>query len=90
MKRRINAFGQIRLFVEIHWVKLLIGGILVGAILWPIITLMNIDSYQRTYLVALFSMTPIQSIVYGGFFVAMLWWLHYGGGSFSKITKNRC
>jgi len=89
MKRGPSAWQAVRLFFELHWIKILIVTILLGSIIWPIVTLMSIDSYQRTYLVALFSMTPIQSIVYGGFFVAMLWWLHYGGGSFAKMSKSQ-
>src|SRR6185295_7408863 len=61
---------------------------LVASIVWPIFALSKIDSYQRTYLMALFAMTPIQSILYAGIFIAMLYWLHYGGGSFSKLDKS--
>ena len=77
------------LFFELHWVMLLVVATLIISILWPLVALMSLDSYQRTYLLTLLSMTPIQSILYGGIFVAMLWWLHYGGGSFTKLSKKR-
>ena len=84
-----NLIERIQLFFELHWVKIVMVIILVGSILWPIYALMKIDSYQRTYLMALFAMTPIQSILYAGIFIVMLSWLHYGGGSMSKLTKSR-
>ncbi|MBI1992147.1 MAG: AAA family ATPase [Candidatus Omnitrophica bacterium] len=89
MKRRQRPIERIRLFFEIHWVKVAVVLVVLGSILWPIFALMGIDSYQRTYLMALFAMTPIQSILYAGIFIIMLSWLHYGGGSFSKLSKSR-
>ncbi len=88
MKRRRNPIESIRLFFELHWVKLLLVVLTIASIVWPAYALMKIDSYQRTYLMALFAMTPIQSILYAGIFIMMLYWLHYGGGSFSKISKS--
>jgi cell division protease FtsH len=76
------------LFWELHWIKATIIVFLVLSIIWPIYALMKIDSYQRTYLMALFAMTPIQSILYAGIFMAFMYWLHYGSGSFSKISKS--
>lgn len=78
-----------RMWFEIHWVKVAIVVVLVASIVWPWVALSKIDSYQRTYLMALFAMTPIQSILYAGIFIAMMYWLHYGGGSFSKLQKNQ-
>lgn len=89
MKRKQSFGDKIRVFFELHWVKIAVVLVVVGSIVWPVIALMNIDSYQRTYLMALFAMTPIQSILYAGIFIAMLYWLHYGGGSFSKMSKGR-
>ena len=88
MKRRRNFIEDVKLFFELHWVKMVIVVTLVASIVWPIFALSKIDSYQRTYLMALFAMTPIQSILYAGIFIAMLYWLHYGGGSFSKLDKS--
>ena len=89
MKRRRNFWEQIALLVEIHWVKIAVVIVLIASIAWPVFALWQIDSYQRTYLMALFAMTPIQSILYAGIFIVMLSWLHYGGGSFAKINKSR-
>lgn len=88
MKRPRNPFETIRLFFEIHWVKLVVAIVLLVSIVWPVLALLQIDSYQRTYLMALFAMTPIQSLIYAGFFIVMLQWLHYGGGSAGKLNKS--
>src|SRR3989338_7925365 len=88
-KRQRSWLQRIALFFEMHWVKMLVIFVLVLSIVWPIMTFAKIDSYQRTYLHALMSTMIIQSIIYGCIFVAMLFWLHYGGGSFSKIAKGR-
>ncbi|MBI4341493.1 MAG: AAA family ATPase [Candidatus Omnitrophica bacterium] len=88
MKRRRSWLQAIKLFLEIHWVKFVLVIVLVASVVWPILTLQGIDSYQRTYLVAVLSMTPLQSIMGAVFFVALLYWLHYGGGSFSKMNKS--
>lgn len=88
MKRRRNWWESICLFVEIHWLKAVIIIALLASIVWPWYTLQSLDSYQRTYLMAVLSMTPVQSILGAVAFVALLYWLHYGGGSFSKISKG--
>ena len=88
MKRPRSFLEQVRLFFELHWIKIALIAGLILSIIWPIYALMKIDSYQRTYLMALFAMTPIQSILYAGIFIIMLYWLHYGSGSFSKISKT--
>ncbi len=88
MKRRRSFFESIRLFIEIPWIKAAIALVMIASIVWPVLTLKSIDSYQRTYLVAVLSMTPIQSIMGAVFFVMFLYWLHYGGGSFSKLSKS--
>ncbi len=89
MKHRRSWLESIRLWFEIHWVMIAIVVVLLLAIIWPIVALSGIDSYQRTYIMAFFSLTPLQSILYAGIFVAMMFWLHYGGGSFSKMSKSR-
>jgi len=80
---------KLRLWFEIHWIKIVLGILLIASIVWPVVALMQIDSYQRTYLMALFAMTPIQSILYAGIFMGFMYWLHYGSGSFSKLSKKR-
>ena len=89
MKRRRTFLEQLRLLIEIHWMKVAIVLVLVGSIIWPIIAIGKLDSYQQTYFKALFAMTPLQSIIYTGIFVVMLYWLHYGGGSFSKMATSQ-
>jgi cell division protease FtsH len=89
MKRRRNVTELIRVFFELHWVKVSVVVVLLLSILWPIVALTSVDSYQRTYILAFFSLTPLQSILYAGIFVAMLYWLHYGGGSFGRMNKAR-
>ena len=59
------------------------------SIVWPVKAFLDLDSYQRTYLLALASTFPIQAGLSAGIFVAFLWWLHYGGGSFSKMSKSQ-
>src|SRR3990167_8130008 len=89
MKRPETPLDKLRLFFELHWIKILLIAGLAVSIVWPVYALLGIDSYQRTYLLALFAMTPIQSILYAGIFIIMLYWLHYGGGSMSKLSKSR-
>ena len=89
MPRPKSLLARLRLFFELYWVAIVIALVLIASIVWPIVALATIDSYQRTYLMALFAMTPIQSILYSGIFVVMMYWLYYGGGSFSKIAKGR-
>jgi cell division protease FtsH len=88
MKRRRSFRETVQLFFELHWIKASVGLVLLLSLVWPVIALSGIDSYQRSYILAFFSLTPIQSVLYAGIFVAMMYWLHYGGGSFSKISKG--
>jgi len=89
MKRKRTPLERVLLFFEVHWIKIAIAVAVIASILWPVLALRSIDSYQRTYLMVIMSMTPIQSILYAGIFILMLYWLHYGGGSFSKLSKSR-
>ena len=88
MEKTPELVKKFRLFWELHWVKVVCALVLVGAILLPVVVLSRIDSYQRLYIVALLSIFPIEAIMSAGFFVFFLYWLHYGGGSFSKISKG--
>ncbi len=87
--KKLNWFRRLSLMGELYWVIALIALVLLASIIWPAFALLGLDSYQRKYFMVLLSLTPLQSILYGGIFVAMLYWLHYGGGSFSKLTKSR-
>ncbi len=87
--KKMNWFRRLRLMGELYWMIAVIILVLLASLVWPAIALSGLDSYQRKYFMVLLSLTPLQSILYGGIFVAMMWWLYYGGGSFSKLTKSR-
>jgi len=80
---------KLRLLWELHWPKIAVAAVLLVSMALPAIVLSRIDSYQRLYLIALLSIFPIEAILSAGFFVAFLYWLHYGGGSFSKMNTSR-
>ncbi|MBI3312565.1 MAG: AAA family ATPase, partial [Candidatus Omnitrophica bacterium] len=88
MAARMSFTRKARMFWELHWVKVVCVLVLLGAIALPVVVLSQIDSYQRLYIVALLSIFPIEAILSAGFFVAFLYWLHYGGGSFGKMNKS--
>ena len=79
---------KMRMFWELHWVKVACALVLLGSIALPMAVLSQIDSYQRLYIIALLSIFPLEAILSAGFFVAFLYWLHYGGGSFSKMNTS--
>ena len=87
-KRRRSFITQLRLLWELHWVKAVCLLVLLGTIVLPVFTLGKLDSYQRLYILALLSIFPIEAILSAASFVAFLYWLHYGGGSFSKMSKG--
>ena len=89
MKRPRSFLDKLRVLWDLHWIKAVLVLFLIASIAWPWIELSNMDSYQRSYLRAIASMTMIQSVIYSGIFVVMLYWLHYGGGSFSKMGKSQ-
>ncbi|MBI2884731.1 MAG: AAA family ATPase [Candidatus Omnitrophica bacterium] len=86
--KRIPVVRKLRFFWELHWVKLACILVLLVCILMPVFVLSKIDSYQRLYIIALLSIFPIEAILSAAFFVVFLYWLHYGGGSFSKMNKS--
>jgi len=79
---------KLRYFLELHWAKFAVLAILAATIALPAFVLSKIDSYQRLYIVALLSIFPLEAIISAASFVAFLYWLHYGGGSFSKMSKS--
>ncbi len=87
MKKRIPFLRKLRLLWELHWVKLACLVVMLVSLLLPVFVLSKIDSYQRLYIMALLSIFPIEAILSAAFFVVFLYWLHYGGGSFSKMNK---
>ncbi len=90
MARKLNLLERLQIFWEMHWLKIVIVLFLIAAMAWPMYTLSNIDSYQRTYLIALMSMTPIQGAVHMALFAFVLWWIHHGGGGgFGNISAKK-
>ncbi|MBI3323812.1 MAG: AAA family ATPase [Candidatus Omnitrophica bacterium] len=79
---------KIALFWELHWIKAACVLVLAATILLPVAVLSKLDSYQRLYLIALLSIFPVEAIISAAAFVVFLYWLHYGGGSFSKLNKS--
>ncbi len=88
-KKKYPLRRHIQIFWELHWLKLVIVLGLAASIIWPIIALSKIDSYQQTYLMALMSFTPIQTILYTGLFFVGMYWMHYGGGGLGNLNKSR-
>lgn len=82
------SYRKVKIFLQLHWIKLAVVAALLFAILLPVVVLSFIDSYQRIYLLAWLAITPLSSIISGGIFVFMLYYLHYGGG-FAKFQKSR-
>lgn len=85
--------NKIRFFFMLHWAKVVVGLLVLMAILWPIIMLWPVwslswplDSYQRTYLMAVLSMTPIQSILAAAAFVYLYSYFLFGGRGFGGLT----
>ncbi len=83
MKPRRNIIQQFLLFFELHWVKVAVGLALLGSILWPVLALRGIDSYQRSYIMAFASLTPISAILSAVAFVYLYMQGFMRGGIFN-------
>ena len=70
MGRRLPWSQKAAILWELHWPKIAVGLVLGASIVFPAVILSKLDSYQRTYIMAFFSLTPLQSILYAGIFVA--------------------
>lgn len=89
MKKQVKGSKRLQLFWEFHWVKILIGLVLLAAILWPVIVVGKLESYPRTMMLASLSLMPVQSIVMAGVYVFMLYWMYFGGRfSFSQMKRG--
>jgi len=86
MKKR-NLSGRIRLFFELHWIKLVVGLVLIASILWPVYAIGRLDSYQRDYIMAFTSLTPIQSILAAVSFVFLYQYFLFGGRGFGSMSN---
>lgn len=85
----MDPLDRIRLFFELHWIKLLGGLFIVAAVIWPVVVLSGLDAYQRSYLMAFMAMAPIQSIFYIIPFGFVIWYVHYGGlKGFNSLSKG--
>ena len=78
---------RFRLFWQLHWVKIVVGIVLVIALALPILVLSQLDSYQRTYIVALASLFPIEAILSAGAFVFLYSSSFFGRGGFGGMTN---
>jgi len=88
MHGRANPIERVRLFFEFHWVKILVVLVLILSVMWPIFALNTIDSYQRSYIMAFASMTPLSAILSAVAFVFLYKQAFMGGGIF-QFSKNR-
>jgi cell division protease FtsH len=82
MKRKLNPIQRTQLFFEIHWVKILVALILLASLIWPIIALGHLDSYQRSYIMAFTSLTPLSAILSAVAFVFLYKQAFMSGGMF--------
>jgi cell division protease FtsH len=87
MKRRVNLLQRIRLFFEIHWIKIVVALVLILSTLWPIYAMATIDSYQRSYILAFASLTPLSAILSAVAFV-FLYKQAFMGGGFFQFSKS--
>lgn len=87
MKPRRSFGANIRLFLTIHWVKLLIVLVLIASIMWPFFAISRLDSYQRDYIMAFTSLTPLQSILAAVAFVFLYQYFLFGGRGFGGLTN---
>lgn len=84
-KRRFRA--SFRLFFELHWVKFAVGLVLLASIMWPFFAIGRLDSYQRDYIMAFTSLTPIQSILAAVSFVFLYQYFLFGGRGAGGLTN---
>jgi len=74
------------MFFIVHWVKVAIGLVLLFSILWPFYAIGRLDSYQRDYIMAFTSLTPMQSILAAVAFVFLYQYFLFGGRGFGNLT----
>lgn len=79
---------KFKMFIMNHWIKIIILVFLAGIIIFPIVMLSTLDSYQRLSLLASASIWIPLGIINAGVFVYLLYVLHYGGG-FAKLRTKK-
>src|SRR3989338_1628993 len=87
MKLRRAFSAKFKLFLIVHWIKIIVGLILLFSILWPFYAIGRLDSYQRDYIMAFTSLTPIQSILAAASFVFLYQYFLFGGRGFGGLTN---
>lgn len=87
MKPRRDFSAKLRLFFVVHWVKFAVGFVVLASILWPVFAISRLDSYQRDYIVAFTSLTPLQSILAAVAFVFLYQYFLFGGRGFGGMTN---
>ena len=86
MKPRRSVLATFKLFAIVHWVKIAVGLVLLASILWPVFAISRLDSYQRDYIMAFTSLTPLQSILAAVAFVFLYQYFLFGGRGFGGLT----
>ena len=77
--KRVGSFSdRFKLFFELHWIKITIILIVLASILWPVFAIGRLDSYQRDYIMAFTSLTPMQSILAAVAFVFLYQYFLFG------------
>ena len=87
MKPRRNFSANVRLFLVVHWIKLAVLLVILASILWPVFAISRLDSYQRDYIMAFTSLTPLQSILAAVAFVFLYQYFLFGGRGFGGLTN---
>ncbi|MBI4597493.1 MAG: AAA family ATPase [Candidatus Omnitrophica bacterium] len=87
MKPRRSLWAHLRLFLTIHWIKVAVGLVLLASVIWPVIAIGRLDSYQRDYIMAFTSLTPLQSILAAVSFVFLYQYFLFGGRGFGQMTN---
>ena len=87
MKPRRNLSAHLKLFFIVHWIKVAVVLVLIASILWPVYAISRLDSYQRDYIMAFTSLTPLQSILAAVAFVFLYQYFLFGGRGFGGLTN---
>ncbi len=87
MKSNRRFSATVRLFFVMHWVKVAVVLVLIASIIWPVFAISRLDSYQRDYIMAFTSLTPLQSILAAVSFVFLYQYFLFGGRGFGGLTN---
>ena len=87
MKPRRDFAARLKLFFVVHWIKVAVVLVLIASILWPVFAISRLDSYQRDYIMAFTSLTPLQSILAAVAFVFLYQYFLFGGRGMGGLTN---